>query len=124
VGRTSSRKQEPAKAFQQLAFSVPQFCVRNHISWPTYRRIRLEGRGPKEMRIGLNLVRITAEAERDWQQRMQDEGEEFALRATARAVKAGDAAAKSEKHISKQKRRAVRARKQRVPRPNDLEEQT
>ena len=31
-----------------------------------------EGRGPVEMRIGLNLIRITAEAERDWQRRMQE----------------------------------------------------
>ena len=32
----------------------------------------LEGRGPEEMRVGLNMIRITAEAERDWQRRMQE----------------------------------------------------
>ena len=30
-----------------------------------------------EMRIGLNLIRITAEAERDWQQRMQEPSADF-----------------------------------------------
>ena len=43
----------------------------------------LQGRGPKEMRIGLNLIRITAEAERDWQLRMQEPNADFERRATA-----------------------------------------
>ena len=35
------------------------------------------GRGPVEMRIGLNLIRVTAEAERDWQHRMQEPNADF-----------------------------------------------
>jgi len=103
VGSTRSKKQVAA---EQLAYSIPQFCIRNHISWPTYRRLRLEGRNPREMRIGLNLIRITAKAERDWQNLMQEPREDLETRATERAVKAGDAAAKSSKHVSK--RRAAR----------------
>ena len=41
----------------------------------------LEGRGPTEMRIGLNLIRITAEAEREWQLRMQEPNADFERRA-------------------------------------------
>jgi hypothetical protein len=61
------------------------------------------------MRIGLNLIRITAEAERDWQLQMQEPREDLETRAAERAVKAGSAAIKSPKHISK-KRAAKRDR--------------
>jgi hypothetical protein len=40
------------------------------------------------MRLGLNVIRITAEAERDWQRRMQEPRADFKTRAVARAVKA------------------------------------
>src|SRR5262245_17214678 len=52
-------------------YTVPEFCSRNKISRPTYHRLRTEGRGPAEMRLGLNLIRITAAAEADWRARMQ-----------------------------------------------------
>ena len=58
-----------------------------------------------EMRIGLNAIRITAEAERDWQHRMQEPREDFKTRAVERAVKAGDAAARRSAHVSVGKRR-------------------
>jgi DNA repair exonuclease SbcCD nuclease subunit len=65
-----------------------------------------QGRNPREMRIGLNLIRISAQAERDWQNLMLESGEELALRATERAVKVGTAAAQSPTHVSKRRRRA------------------
>ena len=89
---------------EHAAFSIAEFCSRNHISRPMYHRMRSAGRGPKEMRIGLNLTRITNAAEREWQLRMQEPNADFERRATARAVKAGDAAVKSSKHISKARR--------------------
>ena len=76
---------------------------------PTYHRLRSQGLGPTEMRIGLNLIRITADAEREWQQRLQRPQRDVEARALERAVKAGDAAVKSSKHISK-KRAARRGR--------------
>src|SRR5262249_22738968 len=84
---------------------------KRHQSRPTYHRIRAEGRGPVEMRLGLNAIRITADAERDWQRLMQEPRPDLEVRTAERAVKAGDAAAKSEVHISKQHaaRRAARA---------------
>ena len=57
---------------ERIAYTVPEFCFRNSISRPTYHRLRAQGLGPKEMRLGLNAIRITAEAERDWQRRMQE----------------------------------------------------
>jgi hypothetical protein len=98
---------------ERVAYSIPEFCFRNSISRPTYHRLRAEGRGPVEMRLGLNAVRITADAERDWQRRMQEPQPDFENRAAERAVKAGAAAAKSEVHISKQHaaRRAARTQR-------------
>jgi hypothetical protein len=97
-----------SSTLERAAYTIPEFCFRNNISRPTYHRLRAEGRGPVEMRVGLNLIRITAQAEREWQHRLQQPSADLERRATARAVKAGGAAVKSDKHISVAKRRAVR----------------
>ena len=91
-------------ALERAAYTIPEFCFRNSISRPTYHRLRAQGRGPAEMRIGLNMIRITAEAERDWQRRMQEPSADLETRAVERAVKAGEAAVKSAKHVSKRRR--------------------
>ena len=100
---------EAGPSLERIAYTIPEFCFRNCISRPTYHRLRSQGRGPAEMRIGLNLVRITAEAERDWQRAMQKPQRDLETRAVERAVKAGSAAIKSPNHISK-KRAAKRDR--------------
>jgi hypothetical protein len=102
-GVGSSRSEGGSSALERAAFSVAEFCFRNNISRPTYHRLRSEGRGPVDMRIGLNLIRITAEAERDWQRRLQVPQRDFETRAAERAVKAGDAAARSDRHVSKKR---------------------
>jgi len=89
---------------ERVAYTVPEFCFRNNISRPTYHRLRAEGRGPVEMRLGLNAIRITADAEREWQRQMQEPRPDLETRTAERAVKAGDAAVKSNKHISKKRR--------------------
>jgi hypothetical protein len=86
---------------QRVAFSIPVFCIRNDISRPTYHRLRAEGRGPAEVRLGLNIIRITADAEREWQLRMQEPDQKVEAQALERAVKAGRAAIESAKHVSK-----------------------
>ena len=93
-------------SLQRAAYSIPEFCFRNNISRVTYHRLRAEGRGPVEMRIGINTIRITADAERAWQQRMQEPRPDLETRTAERAVKAGDAAVKSDRHVSKRRRRA------------------
>jgi hypothetical protein len=107
VGTT--RSEAGVSSLERAAYSVPEFCFRNNISRPTYQRLRSEGRGPVEMRIGLNTIRITAEAERDWQRRMQEPREDLETRATERAVMAGNAAVKSSKHVSRRGRRDAQA---------------
>ena len=102
MGATKSK----TSAVTRIAFSIPEFCFRNSISRPTYHRLRSQGRGPLEMRIGLNVIRITAEAEREWQRRMQKGSQDFEQQAVERAVKAGDAAVKSDNHVSKKRRNA------------------
>ena len=94
----------PRPSPEQVAFPISEFCFRNRISRVTYHRLRTEGRGPVEMRIGLNLIRITTESERDWQRAMQAPRADLEARAAERAVKAGSAAVKSSKHISKARR--------------------
>lgn len=102
MGTTKALQQSaPSGALERAAYTIQEFCFRNHISRPAYHRLRLQKRNPAEMRIGLNTVRITAEAERDWQRRMQAPSADLEQRAQARAVKAGEAAAKSSKHVSK-----------------------
>ena len=102
VGTTKVLQQSaPSSALERAAYTIPEFCFRNHISRPAYHRLRAQGRNPAEMRIGLNMIRITAEAEDDWQQLMQEPNAELEQQAVARAVKAGEAAAKSDKHVSK-----------------------
>ena len=108
-GVGTTRSEAGAPRWSGLHSPSPEFCFRNSISRPTYHRLRSEGRGPVEMRIGLNLIRITLAAERDWQRQMQEPREDLEARAVERAVKAGGAAVKSSKHISK-KRAARRGR--------------
>ena len=96
----------PGTTLERVAYSIPVFCFRNDISVSKYHRLRAEGRGPKEMRLGLNLIRISAAAELEWQQRMQEEGAKFEVQAAERAVKAGTAAARSPTHVSKRKSRS------------------
>jgi len=74
------------------------------------RKLINSGRGPKLMYLN-RAVRITAQAERDWQRARENPSKkELALitrqrRKRARlAVIAGNAAAASPKHISKRKR--------------------
>ena len=107
MGTTKTLQQStPSSALERAAYTIAEFCFRNHISRPAYHRLRAEGRGPVEMRIGLNMIRITAEAEREWQRRMQEPNAELEQQAVARAVKAGEASAKN-KHISKRTVRKV-----------------
>jgi hypothetical protein len=106
VGTTRSEACSSAR----VAYTIPEFCFRNNISRPTYHRLRSEGRGPVEMRLGLNAIRTSAEAERDGQRRMQEPRADFESRAVARAVKTGDAAARSSAHVSKRAARRERSR--------------
>lgn len=108
--RSEARATSP---LERVAFTVPEFCFRNNISGPTYQRLRKQGLGPKEMRFGLNGIRISAAAERDWQQRLEEPNPELEARTVERATKAGNAGVESDLHVSKTR---PAARKQRLTR--------
>jgi hypothetical protein len=80
------------------AFTITQFCQRNHLSKPTYFELRRRGLGPREIRI-LNIVRISAQAEADWvfarEHPAGDEALAIAQKAEERAESARRAARKA-----------------------------
>ena len=87
--------------------SIATFCARNGIGLTLYHRLKNDGRGPREMRLG-RTIRITLDAERDW--RLE---REFPSSAEARLIareekarvglarRAGKIAAASPKHVSR-----------------------
>ena len=56
-----NRREASPFSFERVAFTVPEFCFRNGISRPTYHRLRAQGRGPVEMRLGLNAIRTSGD---------------------------------------------------------------
>jgi hypothetical protein len=74
--------------------------------WPTYHRLRAQRRGQVEMQAWVERhpaspPRPSATGNAAW-----GASEDFKTRPVERAAKAGDAAAKSSKHVSKQRRAA------------------
>ena len=107
VERASARQPE------RVAFSIPEFCVRNGFGTGTYHKLKRLGRGPDEMHVG-NLIRITTEAELKWQRApTYPQGAEAVAKARSEAVtkargrKAGKLSAASPHHVSKRKRQSA-----------------
>jgi hypothetical protein len=111
VPSTKFEAQSAPAVLERAAYTIAEFCFRNNIGRLTYHRLRAEGRGPKEMRLGLNAIRITADAEKEWQRRMQEPRPDLELRTVERAAKAGGVAIKSPKHVSKRGRAVKRAQR-------------
>jgi hypothetical protein len=93
------------------SFTITEFCARNHISKPKYYEIRRRGLGPREIRLE-SVVRISAQAERDWvYAREHPTGAEalnIAQKAQERAESARRAARKaisSPRHVSNKRAR-------------------
>lgn len=55
-----------ANGIQRTSFTILEFCHHENMSEGHYRLLRKAGVGPKETRLGLRAVRITAEAAADW----------------------------------------------------------
>lgn len=55
--------------------TIRQFCSSQQIGLTSYYKLRKLGLTPKELRLG-RLVRITAEAEREWLDRVQADSTE------------------------------------------------
>jgi hypothetical protein len=55
------------------SLSISQFCKAEHLSRATYYAFKRDGLAPREYRVpGTNIIRITAQARRDWQDRMEN----------------------------------------------------
>jgi hypothetical protein len=102
---TTIKSKVSLSALGRNLYTVPEFCARNSISRQTYDRMRKRGLGPRETRLGLNIIRVSADAERDWQQEAEKPRPDLEQQATERAMKAGGAAAKSPNHVSKTRRK-------------------
>jgi hypothetical protein len=96
---------------ERSSFTINEICKRNRVSRGKYFSLRRAGLGPVEMRLGPSTVRITREAELDWQRaRQHPAGAELVeiqrgrAELTARGSRAGSAAVKSPKHISNKRR--------------------
>jgi hypothetical protein len=96
------------------SLSINEFCARHRISRGKYFSLRKAGLGPAEMRLGPSTVRITREAELDWQHARQNptgvelvEIERGKAALAARGSRAGTLAAASPRHISKTGRRSL-----------------
>jgi hypothetical protein len=94
------------------SFNIDQFCERHGISRGKYFGMRRLGLGPVEMRLGPGTVRITREAELNWQRAREHpagaelvEIEQGKAVLAARGSTAGTAAAASPKHISNRRQR-------------------
>lgn len=93
------------------AFSIAEFCARNKISETLYHKLKSQGRGPRTMELG-RAIRITAQAERDWQNaRENPQGAEAKLVASQAAKRRreckrlGALSAGSPRHFSKTRKR-------------------
>ena len=97
---------------ERSSFTINEICKRNHVSRGKYFSLRRAGLGPVEMRLGPGTVRITREAELDWQHARQNPAraeltqiERGKAVLAARGSTAGTAAAASPRHISNKRRR-------------------
>ena len=93
------------------SYSIREFCLAESLSPASYYKIRRQGFGPRELRLpGSSIVRVTADARREWQQRMATMNEEQAARLkvereerAARQSLAGKRGAASPLHHSRRK---------------------
>jgi len=64
-------EQTPVPVMGHLeAYRVDEFCDAYGISRSTYNKLRTDGRGPREMRVGKS-IRISKEAALDWERARQ-----------------------------------------------------
>lgn len=95
----------------RAAFTREEFCKRNSISLSSFNKLVQTGRAPALMRLGPLMIRITAEAEREWQRMMESPvGAEAELqsrmrqKAILRGQKAGGLSVMSAAHPANVKR--------------------
>ena len=71
-GRKKKRNLSAASHPDAEAYGIDEFCRRHAISRPTYNRLREDGRGPREIKLGQRVL-ISREAAAAWRQQMEAE---------------------------------------------------
>jgi hypothetical protein len=90
--------------------TVREFCAIENLSVASYYKMKKQGLAPDELRVpGLSIVRITAQAHREWRERMTALRQEEAAareheRRRAATSRAGKLAAASPRHPCRRKR--------------------
>jgi hypothetical protein len=105
----------------QCDWTRQEFCSRKRISKSTYLKMKKAGLAPEEtvlMLPGFNLVRISAQARRDWNRKLAElrqskEAELESARRQAQVETAGRLAAQSPNHVSRRARAVPRGRRRR-----------
>ena len=101
------------------SYSIQEFCAVERITAPTYFKLRNQGLGPKEMRMG-RIIRISHTERLRWQKQREKPTEaqretDEKLRERARAI--SQKAVASPKHVSRNSWRGVTScSKKRTPR--------
>jgi predicted DNA-binding transcriptional regulator AlpA len=96
--------------------TIRRFCQKHRIGKSTYYDLRKRGLGPKELHIGKS-VRITAEADDEWVQRMQAQAAGNVPR-FAPKHQAGDDDMDAAEDVPRERRRSRRHRTGRRRRPH------
>jgi hypothetical protein len=106
-----SRDDPAVVPYEQVrALTRAEFCALERMSLSTFHKLKRAGLGPDEVHFpGMAFVRITAEARREWHERIEAWRKSKAAeleeqRRSALASRAGKKAAASPLHISKRKR--------------------
>jgi hypothetical protein len=103
---------EPSRGEQARSLTRAEFCALERMSLSTYHKLKRAGLGPDEIKFpGMAFVRITAEARREWHERIEAWRKSHAAalegqRRSALASKAGKIAAASPLHVSKARKQA------------------
>lgn len=79
---------------QKPSFTVPEWCEKYDVTTPTYYEAKKRGETPDEVRIG-RCVRITAEADAEWNERRTAAQREAREAREAAAREAGRAQAEA-----------------------------
>lgn len=69
ISRAANRSKHPM--VQRLGFTVNELCAAADISPSTYRRLKRKGLGPREMRLGTKIIRISPDAAEQWLQELE-----------------------------------------------------
>jgi hypothetical protein len=76
TGRNPTRDEiaftAPPSPIFPAAYSISEFCKSHRISESFYFKLKKQGRGPREMRVG-DRVLISLEAAADWRREREEE---------------------------------------------------